>query len=841
MEYVLLGARLLLAAVFFVSSISKAFDLAGAKSAMEGFGVPASVSRQASYLLIAAEFAIAVLLIPTSTAWYAAIGALALLGLFIVGIAYNMANGRNPDCHCFGQLHSEPAGWPTLIRNGILSAVALFIVLYGTDRWSFSHGNAGASAVDWIRDLTTWETIVSIVGIGALLVLAGLVWLVVHLLGQNGRVLLRLDALEANLEKVTAGGGLQAPTMGVAAPAAVTAAPTAPPAGLPVGSQAPSFKLEGIYGETMTLDALRAQGKPVMLLFTDPGCGPCNALLPEIAKWQKDHAAVMTFGLISSGTADANRNKAAEHGIAQVLLQNQREVSSQFKAHGTPSAVMVSADGKIESPVAAGSAAIRQLVASRTGAPAPAAAPAAARPAAAAPQAPAQPSSGNGAPAAVAPAAAPAAKRAGSGGPAPAVSLPDLTGKQVNLSDFKGKETMLLFWNPGCGFCRKMADDLKAWESNRQPGAPELLVISTGTVEANQGLGLSSTTLLDEGFTTGRSFGASGTPSSVLVDAAGNIASGVAVGGPAVLAMARGEDAPAPAPAAAPQPAAGQKAGSGEPAPEVVLPDLTGKTVSLRDFKGAPTMLLFWNPGCGFCRKMVDELKEWEANPPKGSPRMLVVSTGTVEANQGLGLSSTVVLDEGFATGRTFGASGTPSSILIDAKGRIASAVSVGGPAVMAMARGENAPAAAPGAPAAPPAPAARKGDKAPAIELKDIDGNDFKLSNQVGKETVLLFWNPGCGFCKRMTDDLNSWLGSRPASAPDIVLVSTGGPDANRAQGITTTILMDDAFSTGRQFGAGGTPSGVLIDANGNVASEVAVGAQAVLSLAGAAQGAPS
>ncbi|MGD9712677.1 MAG: redoxin domain-containing protein [Thermomicrobiales bacterium] len=853
MEYLLLGARLLLAAVFLLSSIGKALDLSGAKTAMEGFGIPSSFSRQASYLLIAAEFVVALLLIPDSTAWYAAIGALLLLGAFIIGIAYNMANGRHPDCHCFGQIHSEPAGWPTLIRNTILGAIALFIVLYGTDRWSFSHGNAGESAVDWIRDLTTWETVVSIVGIVALLVMAGLVWLVIHLLGQNGRVLLRLDALEASMENVGSGVAMPAAAAGLAAPAAVTAAPTAPPAGLPVGAKAPAFKLEGIYGETMTLDALRAQGKPVMLLFTDPGCGPCNALLPEISKWQKEHAAVLTIGLISSGTADANRNKAAEHGIAQVLLQNQREVSSQFKAHGTPSAVMVTKDGVIDSPVAAGSAAIRQLVASRTGGTAaPAAAPAAParQPAPApAPKAEARPAPGNGAavaPAAAAaaapaaPAAPAAARNKGSGADAPAVSLPDLSGKQVSLSDYRGQETMLLFWNPGCGFCRKMADDLKAWEANPQPNAPKLLIVSTGTVEANQAMGLSSPTLLDEGFTTGRAFGASGTPSAVLVNANGKIASGVAVGGPAVMAMARGEDAPAPAPAAAPQ-AAAQKAGSGEPAPDVVLPDLAGNTVSLRDFKGAPTMLLFWNPGCGFCRKMADELKEWEASPPKGSPRLLVVSTGTVEANQALGLSSTVVLDEGFKTGRAFGASGTPSSVLVDARGRIASAVAVGGPGVMAMARGEKGPAPAPAAPAAPQAPAAKRGDKAPEIALKDIDGRDFTLSNQTGKETVLLFWNPGCGFCKRMTDDLNRWLGDRPASAPEIVLVSTGGADANRAMGIRTTTLMDEGFTTGRKFGAGGTPSGVLIDANGNVASEVAVGAQAVLSLAGAPQGAPS
>jgi peroxiredoxin len=217
------------------------------------------------------------------------------------------------------------------------------------------------------------------------------------------------------------------------------------------------------------------------------------------------------------------------------------------------------------------------------------------------------------------------------------------------------------------------------------------------------------------------------------------------------------------------------------------------------------------------------------------------VSTGTAEANQSLGLQSTTVLDEGFKTGRAFGASGTPSAVLVDAKGRIASAVSVGGPAVMAMARGEKAPAPAAAAPAAPQAPAARKGDAAPAVELKDIDGNDFRLADQAGKETVLLFWNPGCGFCKRMTDDLNGWLGNRPANSPEIVLITSGGPDANRALGINTTMLMDDAFSTGRKFGAGGTPSGILIGADGKVASDIAVGAQAVLALAGAPQGAPS
>ena len=98
------------------------------------------------------------------------------------------------------------------------------------------------------------EVVATVVGIAAIALLGAVTWLVVHLLGQNGRVLLRIDAIEAALE-----AGAQAPAAAqglvAAAPTAAPAAPAPPPPGLPVGTPAPSFKLEGMYGETMTLDA----------------------------------------------------------------------------------------------------------------------------------------------------------------------------------------------------------------------------------------------------------------------------------------------------------------------------------------------------------------------------------------------------------------------------------------------------------------------------------------------------------------------------------------------------------------------------------------------------------
>jgi len=115
MGLALLIARLLLAGVFVVAGLAKLGDLAGSRQAMRDFGVPALLAAPFGLLLPLAELAVAIALIPTVSAWWGALGALVLLLLFIVGIGYNLARGRQPECHCFGQLHSTPAGWPTLI------------------------------------------------------------------------------------------------------------------------------------------------------------------------------------------------------------------------------------------------------------------------------------------------------------------------------------------------------------------------------------------------------------------------------------------------------------------------------------------------------------------------------------------------------------------------------------------------------------------------------------------------------------------------------------------------------------------------------------------------------
>ena len=499
MDVVLLLARLLLAGVFLVAGVAKLLDRRGSIEAMRGFGLPERLAAPAGIALPIAEIAVAALLIPTATARWGALGALALLLAFVGGIGYNLARGNAPDCHCFGQLHSSPAGWSTLIRNGVLAAVAAFVLAAGWD-------DAGASTVGWLNDLSAAESVLLLIGAVALGLLALQGWALVHLLQQNGRLLLRLDALEA---AVDTGRPLD------------RTASQGPIAGLRVGTAAPTFTLDNLAGQSTTLADLQRPNTPAMLVFSDPGCGPCNALMPEIGRWQQEHAGKLTIAVVSRGSLEVNRSKAGEHGVRNVVLQRNREVADAYQAKGTPSAVLIRPDGTVGSAVAAGAEAIRGLVATATTAPPP--------------TVPVRAGNGN---------AQQPARPNLIGKPAPEATLSTLDCGQVTLSSVLDGPTALLFWNPGCGFCNRMLDDLKALEANPPAGAPKLVLVSTGDAERNRAQGIQSTMLLDQSFSVGRQFGASGTPSAVLVDADGRVASNVAVGAPAVLELA-GQAAPA--------------------------------------------------------------------------------------------------------------------------------------------------------------------------------------------------------------------------------------------------------------------------------------------------------
>jgi peroxiredoxin len=504
MYVVLLLARVFVASVFFCAAIPKLADIEGTRRTISEFGIIAPFGRPLSVVLPVAELIIAASLIPTASAWWGALSVLTLLLVFTAGIGINLARGRRPDCRCFGQLHSEPVGWQTLARNLVLAAVAGFVVWQGND-------DPGHSAVAWLGGLTAWQAIGLSTGAAAAAIIAAQTWFLLQLFHQHGRLLLRMDALENTLT----GAGM--------VPARIHRAEV-PPQGLPIGAPAPAFSLPDLSGEAIALDDLRARGTPIMLVFVDPGCGPCAALVPDLARWQQQYQDRLTLTLVSRGTPDESRAKLGEHSELRVLLQEKYEVAEAYEAYGTPGAVLIRSDGTIGSPVVMGPEAIRHLLLRTIG-----------------PHAPlptAVPDRLNGSDAAFAPSGL------SFGAPAPAIQLSDLAGQTVTLEDLRSQPTALVFWHPGCGFCARMLPDLRRWEADPPMGAPRLVLISGGTVEANRAMDLRSPVLLDERFTAGRAFGAGGTPSAILLDADGKVASGLAIGADQVFALLNAGPAP---------------------------------------------------------------------------------------------------------------------------------------------------------------------------------------------------------------------------------------------------------------------------------------------------------
>ncbi len=489
MDWLALIARLLLSAVFLLAAVGKLADRQGSREAIADFGVPNALAAPVALVLPFVELAIALLLVPDATARWGAAAALGMLALFIAGMATSLARGRRPDCHCFGQLSSAPVGRSTLLRNGALAGVAALVLRYGGERSpdvASISAIVGSNAAGWVA---------LVVAFVALALAATEAWFLLNLLTQQGRLLLRVEALE-----VATGLGQVA--------------------GLPIGQVAPDFALRSLTGEQRELAALRSSGRPALLFFTNPHCGPCDDLLPEVARWQRELADKIDVVVISRDSPEANTVKAEKHGLRDVLLQRKREVSEAYQVESTPAAVLVSADGKIASRLAYGpdgiGALVRQALSWQDG------------------------THGSLEPVATdvhVEAAEPLAPVIGQ--PAPNLVLPDLEGATIDLADFRGAPTLVLFWNPACGFCQGMLGELKTWERRHPPPSPQLLIVSTGSAEANRVMGLASPMMLDsEGFAM-RAFGASGTPMAVLVDASGRIASPLAVGSREVMALAR--------------------------------------------------------------------------------------------------------------------------------------------------------------------------------------------------------------------------------------------------------------------------------------------------------------
>jgi peroxiredoxin len=325
MTVALLVARLVLSLVFAVAALGKLADPAGARLAARELGASEQFAALAVRLLPLAELAVAIALLLTATAQPAALAALVLLGAFTVQVSRALLAGARPDCHCFGRLHASAASWRLVARDALLAATAGFVAI--------SPGSTAHTFVPWVSGLSTGETIVVTVAVleGLALMLGGA--LVAPLVRRYGNLLLRIDELEGHR----------------------------PQRGLSLGSDAPGFSLQTLEGERRSLLDLTQRGA-TLLVFSDPTCAPCVAMLPDVVRWHTEPAPLMRPVLITSGDLASNRVTLMGHGLQTALWDERRGVAQAYGVQGTPSAVLVSQAGRIASQTALGAPAINRLV-----------------------------------------------------------------------------------------------------------------------------------------------------------------------------------------------------------------------------------------------------------------------------------------------------------------------------------------------------------------------------------------------------------------------------------------------------------------------------------------------
>jgi peroxiredoxin len=325
------------------------------------------------------------------------------------------------------------------------------------------------------------------------------------LLRQQGRILLRLDAIQG-------------------------AAPPAPAVtGLAVATPIADFGLPDLDGKQVALQELH--GRRVLLTYWSPECGFCDMAAGELAALQLELRKANTeLLLVSDDNAESNRKLIAEHSLnCRVLLMGENSAAYKYLAGevfqncGTPSAYLLDEEHRVSQPLAVGMVEVVELArqAAATVKPAPKAGMLK-----------------------TLPISASRIEREGlpAGTPAPSFSLPDIHGQTVSLNHFRGRKTLLVFTDPHCGPCEHLMPDLVQLHRKHGNNGLAVVMVGRGDAEENKRKALKHNVgfpvVLQDRWKLSRQYGIFATPVAFLIGTDGVILKNVATGREQIMTLA---------------------------------------------------------------------------------------------------------------------------------------------------------------------------------------------------------------------------------------------------------------------------------------------------------------
>ena len=269
------------------------------------------------------------------------------------------------------------------------------------------------------------------------------------------------------------------------------------------------------------------------------------------------------------------------------------------------------------------------------------------------------------------------------------------------------------------------------------------------------------------------------------------------------------------------------------------LPLLGGGSMTLSQWAGRRVLLAFVDPACEPSATFLSKL------PPRSAdadPVTILVSSGGADANHRMverhRVEYPVLIQEDGELTSVYGVRGTPSGYVIN-DGRTTDGPQRMGAGELLAAMGVPSDTPIMDGPAPPP-PITRSlersrilrkglkaGTRAPDFELPGLDGSELTLASLRGRRVLLVFSDPHCVPCQWLAPRLEKV--HRRARDFAVVMISRGDVEANRAKAaehrLTFPIVLQRHWEISRAFGMFATPIAYLINEDGIVARDVAVG----------------
>jgi peroxiredoxin len=337
------------------------------------------------------------------------------------------------------------------------------------------------------------------------LTFVALTFFLYQLIRQQGRILLRLDALDGAQKSEASASHLSLRSRG-----------------FDIGATVVDFELPDVTGQKLSLSHFR--GRQILLIYWSAECGFCEMTAADLAAMQADlRQNKIQLVLIAYGDAEANRTLAAGTGLnCPILLLNGSSTQTTIAANvfeycGTPSAYLLDEQGRVAGPLAGGMDEVLDLAREATA---------------------------KRHTIRKLPLAASRIERQGlkKGAVAPSFRLPDISGEIVSLDQFRGRIVLLVFTDPQCGPCDELAPELVQLHRKQRDKGLTIIMVGRGQAEQNRTkamhYGIEFPVVLQERWKLSREYGIFDTPVAFLIDRNGIIMRGVAKGPDQIIALA---------------------------------------------------------------------------------------------------------------------------------------------------------------------------------------------------------------------------------------------------------------------------------------------------------------